>query len=287
MQDYTRNLFSCLIFFLLMMLPGTANSQNNSQNNFLTDTHQIDIQGDPTDKERKKKSPEDYIYLDMENLIHIYWALGKLSVHNSRTIDEYLQLTECDIFRRFFNNDIEWYKIREAAKGKLSKIQKDFPKGVRFVVPIRVGRYNLDKEHFQISSDTAFVDTRQLPVLALTNDGGKICGKSIRRLQNYPSRLVLGLDIPLDMQYIHMSPDQAEKLITQQSFIASKRTLYLQFFATLRKFQGQDRLYSEWFSYISANIDRVELYEDKGLSRKIHDVRRIVPQTGGVRESFR
>ncbi len=159
------------------------------------------------------KGPQDkYVPPVFENLSKLYWAIGKLDLQNNADIDNYLLINECTIYQRYINNDIEWSKIRDAARQKIIKDIANFPTHFEIMVPLQLGRYDGEKQQFDIEQDSQIVSTTKLDFAM--NYEREVCSKS-GNIPNYPQNLILILRKPLTVKSVPASPELAEKVIEE------------------------------------------------------------------------
>ena len=234
--------------------------------------------------------PENvYLPVTFDNIVKLYWALGKVTKINDKRIDDYLMITECDIYKRFYDNDLEWEKIRAVTKDNILNIQNSFPTKIFIVLPIQLERYDSDEEKFAISPNTAFKKDRQLPISYGNDKRDMICDRFIGNFEDYPTDLILTLDIPIQLEKLKMDKETAARIIENKNFQDSERTLYLKLYIDLDKFKGMGVNKSNYsdFSYIGAKIDKAEIYLDSTLIRKVKDIEDITPKSKVVRESIK
>ena len=227
-----------------------------------------------------------YLNLTTNNLIHLYWALNIIPISQDDKVDNYMRITECDIYEGYYHNDIQCHDIRKAARKKLQKIQQTFPTKIQFVLPIQVERYDTEEQHFKLTDDTLFFKARRIPVTTPQKKSTQFCGVRFKEFTEYPNNLVLSLNRAVHIMEIEMPPEDAEKLLNNDEFISSDRTLYLRFFVDLQRFKGKDKKGIKSFNYVSANVDKIELFRDPMLVHKIMDIKNY-DQKMKVKESFK
>lgn len=240
--------------------------------------------------EKQQFDPENvYLPVTFENIVNLYWALGKVTKINDEKIDDYLMITECDIYKRFYDNDIEWEKIRAVTKDTILNVQNSFPTKIFIVLPIQLGRYDSDEEEFTITPNTAFKKVRLLPISYGDDKRDRICDRYIGHFKDYPTDFVLTLETPIQFETLKMNKDKASRIISNAKFQNSARTLYLKLYVDLNKFKGMGANKSNYseFSYIGAKIDKAEIYLDSTLIRKVKDIEDITPKSKVVRERFK
>lgn len=236
----------------------------------------------------------DYIPLTYENLIYIYLVLGKKNDRfDDAEIDDFLKLTECNLYNKFYKDDIAWEEIRNAARSKLDRLKNDFPTTIFVAMPFQLDRYELEKGAFMLTPATAFPKSSVLPVRVESGATNPGCSISFRMDNLFPSDFILTLDVPILLTSLQMSRSQAQALLENKDFQSSDRTLYLKLYITLNKYKGSksdsiggSSAHND-YSYISAKIDAAEVYKDATLIHKFMDVPDITPARQIVQENFK
>lgn len=229
-----------------------------------------------------------YVDLDYDNLINIYWALGKINTLDPQKIDDYLLLTQCDDFQKHYNNDIKWHEIRTETQKKLQKIRKEFPTKVNFILPITLERYDLNKKSFSLNRNSAFVNSRQIPLVTNFNDDkSQFCGQPEKYFEDYPSQIILSLDTPFTFDRLEIDQNAAQRLIDNPVFQQNERQLYMQFFVDLRKYRGDEQIRTVRYSYITATIDHVKIFQEPELLNEVAHISEFTHRKNRLKESFR
>ena len=126
--------FIALLILITSISPALAGSQSNKP--------RIDGEG---------KLLETYSPFTFSNNTRLYWLLHVYNTDNDDLIDNYLKATECDLFTRFFLNEFEWRKVRQATRTYLDKYKHTFPRRFEYIQPLSLDRYNFDLKGFPLS----------------------------------------------------------------------------------------------------------------------------------------
>lgn len=149
-----------------------------------------------------------YIEGTVPELSKMYWAVGKFEMEDNQAIDHYLLINECDMYRRFYQNDFEWEKIREATRTLIKRNLAKFPTQFEVVLPIVLDRYDVDKKEFTIKEDSKIMGMRRLDFN--NNPPFKdLCGIQGEILQ-YPRNIILVLNRPFSIEKVPVRPEIAE-----------------------------------------------------------------------------
>ncbi len=249
---------------------------------------------------------EIYEAPNMAGFAQLYWAMGKMDVTNDVHIDNYLAITQCDLFRDYYHNDFEWRKIREATRTFLNNSKESFPLRYEFVQPILLGEYDFERRGFHVLREYKVQDMRRFEVRA-EDAGDTICGLS-DKLEGYPSAIILEFSRSLTLDFVAMEPEQAERFIAKKAEILkdpniaknfkkkedyySLRDTYLimkvKFFTYKEDVKEDGREYATMIAALEgvelySSYDRKELlYSENLLTKKKNRVRTRKPKTVDV-----
>ena len=182
--------------------------------------------GAPIDVVTVKNEKDEYVDPDMRNISKLMWQLGVLDLSDNIAIDNYLLINECDLFLRFFNNDIEWEKIREATREHLNHNMTTFPTKFEILVPIKLDRYNPDKEYFELEESSKMMNVRRLEVRM--NQKREVCNEKGREIRGYPRNMILTLNRPFSFTRVPVSKALAELYIEEARLVYENMPLKLQ-----------------------------------------------------------
>lgn len=173
---------------LLAFLPGSyARAQDNNES----------MSSVYIDNEKDIVPVEDgYIPTRFQDLSKLYWATGKFDIADSRAVDDFLLINECELYDRFYTNEFEWSKIREATRDFITQNLVTFPTKFELMVPVYLGRYNIEKEEFEVDPQSMMTSTRRIDVTV--NRILKRCNMTVaKEIENYPSNVVVYLNRPV------------------------------------------------------------------------------------------
>ena len=100
---------------------------------------------------------ESIVYVEptYANYAKTYWRLKKFDVNDDAAVDNFMKITECDLYKEFAHNEFEWRGIRQASRNYLEGNKKNFPVHFRFVQPISLGEYDFERGGFRIAREHA------------------------------------------------------------------------------------------------------------------------------------
>lgn len=150
---------------------------------------------------------EKYVDPTFENLAHLYWALGLLNVSDNDMIDNFIAITECELYQTYVNNDLEWKEIRESTRKYLRENYKVFPTDFKITIPLYLGRYNTEGEYFEVDQkESSILAARKIETIYTTRFGA--CGIN-GEVIGYPLNLVLYLNRPFSLPQVPVEKELA------------------------------------------------------------------------------
>lgn len=159
-----------------------------------------------------KNVTDEFIDPNMQNLSKLMWRLGVLDLSDNTAVDNYMMINECELYERYYKNDIEWEKVRAAARQSLNDSIVTFPTKFEIVVPIALGRYNTERQYFEIQSVSKMTNVRRLDINMGNNT--QVCregaGNSIR---GYPRNIILMLNRPFSFTRLPVGRQLAQMYI--------------------------------------------------------------------------
>ena len=171
--------------------------------------------GSAQDKTESKEDKKPVIYEapTMKNISQLYWALNKFDIAQDESIDNFLLINECDLYKDYYQNEFEWRKIRKSARDFLTENKSTF--GVHFELfqPLRIAEYDFEKETFDFYEPYKIEAARQFEVLPL-DFYELICGVGFgREIPGYPRGLHVEVNRPFTLDEIYVPKEIAQAFI--------------------------------------------------------------------------
>ena len=158
--------------------------------------------------EEQRTEPEDYVEPNWSNLARIYWALGMMDIDNAAHIDNFLLLTECEMYTTYKKNEMEWEDIREASKKSLIREAMKTPTIISVFIPLQLGQYNVEGEFFELKKAESGVDEARVIKTEYNRRNQGTCGK-VGNIEGYPPNLILVLNRPFSLPRVPMERELA------------------------------------------------------------------------------
>lgn len=163
--------------------------------------------------EMKYSESDEYIDPNRQNMSKLMWQMGILDLSDNVAIDNYLLINECELYLRFYNNDIEWEKIREATREHLNQNMMKFSTKFEILVPISLNRYNPEKQYFELEEESKMINVRRLDINM--NNRKQSCNEKGREIRGYPRNIILTLNRPFSFTRVPVSKALAELYIEE------------------------------------------------------------------------
>lgn len=163
--------------------------------------------------EMKYSESDEYIDPNRQNMSKLMWQMGILDLSDNVAIDNYLLINECELYLRFYNNDIEWEKIREATREHLNNNMMKFSTKFEILVPISLNRYNPEKQYFELEEESKMINVRRLDINM--NNRRQACNEKGKEIRGYPRNIILTLNRPFSFTRVPVSKALAELYIEE------------------------------------------------------------------------
>ncbi|MCB9995701.1 MAG: DUF4852 domain-containing protein [Rhodospirillales bacterium] len=193
-----------LFLFAILVLPPLVKAQDDE---YFDDGYDII-------EEIEQAEDDKYVSPTFQNLSKMYWAIGKLDIDDPKMIDYYLMINECPMYMQYYYNDFEWNGLQKATKDYILQSMGGFPTHFEFMSSIALGRYNVEKEEFEVADQDKIEGLRQIDVAV--NETGYIetCGRA-GEIYEYPQNIIVILNRPLVMETIPVEKELARLYIEE------------------------------------------------------------------------
>ena len=148
-----------------------------------------------------------YVSTRLPELARSYWLLNNLDTKNDQLIDQYLMITECPIYQKYFNNDFEWNKIRNATRNYIDTYKSRFPTRFEFMQPVYLDRYDFENRSFPIMENSKINLVSRFQIAGNQVADYPCLNRNYREEDFPPSAL---LTIPKPITYSAVKTDQAK-----------------------------------------------------------------------------
>ena len=215
-----------LFFTVLMVFSFSGHAQEKEEEQIFPDSKAIS--SEVSNSESKKNNAvtstlegtviEDkyagqYQRATVQNISKLYWAKDKFDFDDDDAIDKFVFINECEFYKENYRDDFKWTDIRRAARKMIKEYIPTYSDKFKIIVPIDLGRYDIEKKGFPIINDTEFVDLRRVHLGGNYHD---ICGEGAE-IKNYPRNISLILHAPFNYKFFNIDEHLAQGYILRNN----------------------------------------------------------------------
>lgn len=233
------------------------------------------------DEEMVKPEAESdgYIPTTFKNLSRLYWGIGKFAPDDIDAVNRYLLINECELYQQYYYNDFEWPKILESTRDFLKKNSNKFPTRYEIMVPIFLGRYDMEKEEFELLDQSKVIGTRKIDVIV--NGMARVCDVTTD-IPGYPRDIIVILSHPLFLSKIHVGRELAQlyleetsrtfaTLASQLRMLEYERVAYLRLKVRLMQYKDTMTVNSrDVRAVIFGQLEGLEVYADADKEKLLY-----------------
>jgi hypothetical protein len=149
----------------------------------------------------------------VQNLSKLYWMKNKFDFADDDAIDKFVFINECEFYKKNYRDDFKWAKVRRAARSMIKEYLPTYSDKFKIIVPIDLGRYDIEKGGFPLIGNTAFEDLRRVQIGGnyhyVCDDGSEIDG--------YPRNISLILHAPFNYNFFNLDEHLAQGYILRNN----------------------------------------------------------------------
>lgn len=225
---------------------------------------------------------EDYIKPNWPDLLRTLVRLKSIDLHDQNLLDEYVIISECDLYKSFYSDDFKWNKVRVALSADAEQNVSKFPVSYRFDTKLQLDRYDFQDKIYRFSPKATLNDINTAVFYEVT---GPACGKA--DIKYLPRIFRVVFDSSVNVLGLPLSPENAEILL--KDMIAHNnadrivfarfnfKVVYIE--PLLRSIQSKyssDLIYSQATKAerremrLDARLDSVDFFEDENMTKLIY-----------------
>lgn len=148
-----------------------------------------------------------------QTMSRIYWRMGLMDKKNNSVLDEYLLINECDLYKEYISNDVDWANVRDSGRNFLEKNAKNFNTRIRLSSDILLGEYDPDNQIFHVANEYKIKRTRKL-ASGISDAGIDVCGRSAIKVKQHTVDFIIELTRPFEFTSFQLSPREANRFIS-------------------------------------------------------------------------
>ena len=241
-----------------------------------TDKYQkSDNTSNATRKVTGSETPNRYIYETptVKALSYLFWAVGLYKLEDGNAVDEFMRVNECEMYKNFYSDEIEWKEIKEATRSFLRDNRTDFPTRFEFIMPLKLGDYDEKRKAFEIQDSYKIKSLRRFELYA-TDYKKPPCIKEHDVGKGYPRSIILEFSRPFMLTHVPLKQSEALNYIKRKLTVL--KTSYNE------RFQTKERMYFLRDAYLVINV-KVFTY-GKMLGTNLRKIQTV--QMMGVLEGY-
>lgn len=224
---------------------------------------------------RKTEALRTYVQPSYTNMAKSLWALNVPSLDDDRAIDNFLKITECGLYSRFFTNEFEWKKIRDATRDYLKKYKNTFPRRYEYVQPLLLDRYDFALKGFRLMPDSAFVTSSRLEMVKKMQYTGTCDDVSYDSVPGYPNAMMIMLKQPFSLSFVRINEDLAQeylKILTDRQIDITKgRPAYIRFRVRFDRYVNSEFIGQDEYAIFGGTLETIEVFADRDLMFKLYE----------------
>lgn len=223
---------------------------------------------------------DDYVEPNFPNLSQLYWAIGKFDIADDKLIDYYLMINECELYMQFYHNDFEWTKIQTATRDHILTHMNEFPTRFEILSPLPLGRYDQDKEEFEITKESKINGLRRLDFPMNMLGYKEVCAR-VGEIYEYPPNIVVILNRPFILEKVPVKRELAKLYIEEaKSFydalpprlqlVNYERLAFLRLKIKVTQYKNTVRLIDGLRAVVFGRLEGYEIYADQDKLKPLY-----------------
>ncbi|MFA4995088.1 MAG: DUF4852 domain-containing protein [Bdellovibrionales bacterium] len=226
---------------------------------------------------------QEYSQISWINLIHTLVRFNALNLLDQNLLDEYAIISECDLYKKYYQNDFKWNQVRQAIRESVSMNVATYPTNYQHDLTMRLGRFDFEGKIFRFDEKSSLHGVNTFALLAVDGTG---CGGA--KVEYIPRVFRAILSSPIFLEGLPLSEEDAQALLTRMEKNQNpERIIFLRYnFRTvyvepLRKIEerrdmGQKAHYAQTNAgsqkevKFDMQLDSVGFYEDPQRTKLIY-----------------
>jgi hypothetical protein len=156
-----------------------------------------------------------YTPVNFSSLSNLSFKLGDYDLSNDQLVDEYIAITNCSLYSKYYTDDFLWQRIRNGVRRQLNYYASQFTDRYETVSAIDLGRYDFQKAAFILPENSKLENVAYFRLAAIQQFNG-MCSKDIDIL---PVAYTSILNTPINLKEVPMNADTA-RLVIKKSLVS-------------------------------------------------------------------
>jgi hypothetical protein len=223
-----------------------------------------------------------YVKPTWTNLLKAMIHYNAMDIDDSDILNEYAEVSDCDVFMRFYQNDFSWHKIQEELRTYLRQSEESLPTFFHYDTVLQFGHYDFDKNLYFFTDKTKIKNVNSFLLLNSTQSP---CPKVGSRLQSVPHAFHAVIGEPVGLYGIPMKSNEASALYDLMTLdkntdhlIYARFNVHITYIAPMEK-RHQNGISGKMIYYQMGNpatsvrfdstLDSIDFYEDMAMTRPV------------------
>lgn len=229
----------------------------------------------PPQESKETEAIQSYVQPSYINLARTLWALNVHNLDNNKAIDDFLMISECGLYSRFYNNEFEWKKIREATRDYLSKHKNSFSRRFEYVQPLLLDRYDFALKGFLIMPGSEFASSGRLEMSKNLKNQKECDGITYDYIKDYPGGMMVLLKQPFKLDFVRVNEDLAQEylkiLADRGTNIKEGRPAFIRFRVRFDRYIDTDQIGQNEYAIFGGVLETIEVFADRDLMFKLYE----------------
>lgn len=215
-----------------------------------------------------------YLQMTYPNLFRLAWVSGVYDLDDPDALDNYLKISECTLYKKYFKNEFEWEKIRKAARSYLDTHGRNVSKYYEYSQPLYLGRYDNQLQGFPLENADHFLSLKTLQI-ANFKVGQTDCGQLSVDAYKYPSAAVVNIISPLSLTFIRVPKDLAQHYIEWRSqrglANGDSRQAYIKYRVRVDRFVKIDKINGSLSYVFEGRLMQIDVFADEEMMMPLYN----------------
>jgi Domain of unknown function (DUF4852) len=226
--------------------------------------------------------PSKYVKPTWPNLIKAMIRYNAYDVSDEELLNEYAEISDCEIFAHFYQNDFEWHKVKTELREYLRQQHDQLPTFFHYDIALQFGHYDFDKNMYFFTDKSKISNVNSFQLMRAT---GNPCPKADMRIRAAPQIFHAVVNDPVGIYGIPMTQQVAQALFDMMAadkntdhLVHARFNLHVTYIAPMEKhhengISGRMLYFQMGKSAVSVRfdctLDSVDFYEDAAMTRLI------------------
>ncbi len=154
---------------------------------------------------------EGYAKATFKELYQTMVVMGGIDVSKPEFLTEYIKLTYCDLYKKYYHDDVRWNKISTEVYSNIADRKENYRIMYEFVEYIKLGRYDFNGEFFELHKKSKMRNVGTILLLDYETFKPYCYVKDEEDL--FPIKVTLILTEPMNISRLEVPSNKIEQLL--------------------------------------------------------------------------